>query len=220
MKERSNQIILKPQKKLTRYRNINFIDATDNKIDVIATPMTREKLLMYALMKFYKKSNTISQIAPIIERKSKISLRIIDWFVNTYAKEKSLALPTYHKKTGKIKNHVYIWNSYKNTLRSFHGEYFEIYKRSDIITLEYSKTKIDDPQRLDTTLAQLNFFKWALEHDIIQYIQENFNLLGPKLYISDRKYCKNRLPTKIIKEENNNDIEITVKWDQCESSKK
>jgi hypothetical protein len=181
--------------------NISFLDKSCNKIDVSSSPVTREKLLMYALLKYYKKTNTIEEIVPIIERKSNISLRIIDWFINSYSKENSLALPIYNKK-GKLKNHCYIWNSYKNTLRSFHGEYFEIYKRSDLITLEYNQNK-----KLDTTLAQLNFFKWALEHNIISYIKNNFNLLGSQLYTSDRKYIK------ITKKEDENDVELSIKWE-------
>jgi len=201
----STQLVRKPK--------LVFLDKKSEKIDVLGSPLTREKLLMYSLLKFYKKPDTLTKIIPIIERKSCISLRIIDWFINQYSKNNSVVFPVYNKKTGKIKGHVYIYESYKNTLRSFHGEHFEIYKRSDIVVLKYGK------KQLQTTVAQLNFFKWALTNHVITYIQENFNMLGSKLYISDRKYTNNRLPTKISKDENGNVVQVIVEWNHCESKK-
>ena len=38
-------------------------------------------------MKFYNKNNNIDKILPIINGESKISLRLIDWFVTNYSKK-------------------------------------------------------------------------------------------------------------------------------------
>ena len=49
---------------------------------------TQNSILLENLMKFYKKSNNIDKILPIINGESKISLRLIDWFVTNYSKKK------------------------------------------------------------------------------------------------------------------------------------
>ena len=33
----------------------------------------------------------------------------------------------------------------------------------------------DDDNYMETTIGQLNFFKWAIEHEIIDYITKNYN---------------------------------------------
>ena len=48
---------------------------------------TQNTILLDNLMKFYTKNNNIDKILPIINGESKISLRLIDWFVTNYSKK-------------------------------------------------------------------------------------------------------------------------------------
>ena len=48
---------------------------------------TQNTILLENLMKFYNKNNNIDKILPIINGESKISLRLIDWFVTNYSKK-------------------------------------------------------------------------------------------------------------------------------------
>jgi len=36
---------------------------------------------------------------------------------------------------------------------------------------------VDDTKEMETTLGQLNFFKWAIEHGVIEYIRTHFNAI-------------------------------------------
>ena len=47
----------------------------------------RQKLLLRKLNDFYDKDDNLSKLLPLLNGESKISLRIIDWFVTNYSKK-------------------------------------------------------------------------------------------------------------------------------------
>ena len=49
---------------------------------------TQNNLLLNKLMEFYKDNNNSTTMIKIISGESSISLRLVDWFVTNYAKEK------------------------------------------------------------------------------------------------------------------------------------
>ena len=49
---------------------------------------SKKDLLMQSLINFFANRNNLDQVIPIIKSKSKISLRILDWFVTNYSKKK------------------------------------------------------------------------------------------------------------------------------------
>ena len=49
--------------------------------------LSQNDLLLEKLMKFYTKDNNLNKMLSIINGESKISLRIVDWFVTNYAKK-------------------------------------------------------------------------------------------------------------------------------------
>ena len=49
--------------------------------------LTQNDLLLDNLMNFYSDSNYLNKMVDIINGESKISLRIVDWFVTNYAKK-------------------------------------------------------------------------------------------------------------------------------------
>jgi hypothetical protein len=200
-----NKITIKNNNSIIKYNELTFISYdTKQIIKIDQSPFTRSKLLIYSLSKFYKKPNTLNKIIPIIKKQSHISLRLIEWVVMKKAKPDG-------KYNGLIflinnKKYVHVHQDYQKHLKSFSGEYFGIFKRSDIIKLKYGKNKDD---KIYTTVAQLNFFKWALEINLITFIENNFQKLASELYKSNKK---SYLPTKITQNQDNNDIEITIEW--------
>ena len=62
---------------------------------------------------------------------------------------------------------VYI--DYKLKLKAYSKRRFDPFCRWDRITIPY-KTGT----HIETTIGQLNFFKWALENKVIDYIEENY----------------------------------------------
>lgn len=124
---------------------------------------TQNDLLLNNLMQFYKKDNNLQKMLEIINGESSISLRIVDWFATNYAKQK---FTLYQLENG---NRFKVYNDYKLKLKAYSKKRFDPFCRWERITIPYG-----DNTRIQTTLGQLNFFKWALENDVIKYIEENY----------------------------------------------
>jgi hypothetical protein len=107
-------------------------------------------------------------------------------------------------------------------LRAYSKKRFDPFCRWDRISIPYK-----DNARIQTTIGQLNFFKWALENKIVDYIEEyyediekdmnarNSSSKKNKQEATDSKTRKKReelsiSATKSIKKET---VEIVVKFD-------
>ena len=126
--------------------------------------ITQNNLLLTNLLEFYNKNNNLETILPIINGESEISLRLIDWFVTNYAKKNF----TVYKKENNERFKVYI--DYKLKLKAYSKKRFDPFCRWDRINIPYKNDTF-----IQTTLGQLNFFRWALENEIIDYINKNMN---------------------------------------------
>ena len=129
---------------------------------------TQNSLLLKNLMEFYNINNNLDKILPIINGESTISLRLIDWFVTNYSKKHYI---TYNvkKKNGEEKTIRFkVYNDYKLKLKAYSKKRFDPFCRWDRITIPYK-----EDIHIQTTLGQLNFFRWAMENDIIKYIKMN-----------------------------------------------
>jgi hypothetical protein len=126
--------------------------------------ITQNNLLLTNLLEYYNKNNNLDNILPIINGESEISLRLIDWFVTNYAKKNF----TVYKKKNRDRFKVYI--DYKLKLKAYSKKRFDPFCRWDRINIPYKNDTF-----IQTTLGQLNFFRWALENEIISYINENMN---------------------------------------------
>jgi hypothetical protein len=133
------------------------------------TKITNSKdLLMLSLSKFYNKT-TINRILPIIEGESNISLRLIDWFVTNYSKKYNTVI-TKEKQNNVIHFNVYL--SYRSQLKAYSKQLFDPFRRRDRITFFYDKES-----SIETTIGQLNFFRWIVQNDILEYIVNNLRAI-------------------------------------------
>jgi hypothetical protein len=130
---------------------------------------TQNGLLLNNLMEFYKNKDKLNKMLSIINGESKISLRIVDWFVTNYSKKYytvyDLHLPDSPEETRRFK----VYNDYKLKLKAYSKKRFDPFCRWERITVPYS-----DSLYMETTIGQLNFFKWALDNRIIEYIEEHY----------------------------------------------
>ena len=116
---------------------------------------TQNSILLQNLLSFYEKDNNIDKMLSIINGDSKISLRIVDWFATNYAK----LYYTVYTLDDKIRFKVY--DDYKLKLRAYSKKRFDPFCRWDRIAIPYK-----DNKSIQTTIGQLNFFKWALENKV------------------------------------------------------
>jgi hypothetical protein len=138
---------------------------------------TQNDLLLKNLMNFYttnniygsyNSDNNLDKMLKIITGESKISLRIVDWFATNYAK-KYYTLYTIEQSQDNISRRFKVYDDYKLKLKAYSKKRFDPFCRWDRISIPYTNGKF-----IETTIGQLNFFKWALENKVINYIEENY----------------------------------------------
>ncbi len=128
--------------------------------------ISKVDLLMKSISKFYAVDTNISILLPIVQGTSKISLRILDWFVTNYCKKNNIIL------TNKTGTNIIVHMDYKNQLKAYAKIYFDPFCRRDRINFIYGKG-----HELLTTVGQLNFFRWAIENNIIEYTVLNMEII-------------------------------------------
>tara|TARA_B100001173_G_scaffold306145_1_gene312557 strand:- start:1104 stop:1616 length:513 start_codon:yes stop_codon:yes gene_type:complete len=126
--------------------------------------MNNEKnnLLMNKIECFFDNEFNKNILIRILNNEFNISLRVIDWFVTNYCKKNNIFW---------IENNArfVVYLSYKLQLKAYSKKYFDPFCRRDRI---YFSIKNND--YIETTVGQLNFFKWIIEHNIINYIKNNY----------------------------------------------
>jgi hypothetical protein len=134
---------------------------------------TQNDLLLNNLMSFYRKFDNVEKMLNIINGKSEISLRIVDWFATNYAK-KYYTVYDIEKSIGECLQSIRfkVYNDYKLKLKAYSKKRFDPFCRWDRITIPYR-----DGVNIQTTIGQLNFFKWAIENDVVKYIEENYQII-------------------------------------------
>lgn len=131
---------------------------------------TQNDLLMKNLLDFYNCRENIQTMTRIINGETKISLRIVDWFVTNFAK-KNYTVYEYITDRGNS-TRFKVYNDYKLKLKAYSKKRFDPFCRWERISIPYN-----DTQLMETTIGQLNFFKWAIENKIIDYIHDNYEMI-------------------------------------------
>lgn len=124
-------------------------------------------LLMISLSNFYNIKSNINKILPIISPQStnRISLRLIDWFVTNFSKKNNTII---RRKEKDAIVHFNVYLSYRSQLKAYSKQLFDSFRRRDRITFYYDMGK-----SIETTIGQLNMFRWILQNDILDYIQSH-----------------------------------------------
>jgi hypothetical protein len=127
-------------------------------------------------MDFYKTKENMHNMIQIINGETKISLRIIDWFVTNYSKKNytvySIPKIINGEPSPTETTRFKVYNEYKLKLKAYSKKNFDPFCRWERIMIPY-----DNDNYIETTIGQLNFFKWAIECKIIDFIQENYSFI-------------------------------------------
>lgn len=124
--------------------------------------INKNDLLMDKINLFFKDEKNKNILIDILNNKFNISLRIIDWFVTNYCKK-------YNIFWVEDNSRFVVYLNYKLQLKAYSKKFFDPFCRRDRIYFYYK-----DDTYLETTVGQLNFFKWIIEHNIINYIKNNY----------------------------------------------
>jgi hypothetical protein len=113
------------------------------------------------LQEFYTLPGNLDKLLPILQGKSEISLRLVDYFVTNYSKK----MNTSYMLNGK---HFLVYFNYKRELNAYSKRLFDPFCRRERIMFQAQGV-----EQFVTTVGQLNFFRWFIEKDIISYIAGN-----------------------------------------------
>ena len=127
---------------------------------------SQKTLLLNNLITYYQGNDNLDRMLKIINGDVNISLRIVDWFTTNYAKK---YYTVYDLPNG---SRFKAYTDYKLKLRSYSKKNFDPFCRWERISIPYK-----NDTHLQTTLGQLNFFKWAFENNIIDYIESNYAVI-------------------------------------------
>ena len=156
-------------------------------------------------MHTYKDSLTHSlnqTIAQSISQSIKsISLRLLDWFVTNYSKKNNSAYNVKEKNINKLFNVHY---SYKSQLKAYSKKFFDPFCRRNRVPFFY-----DSENCIITTIGQLNFFKWAISYNVINFVNDNIKSIEYDMNKSNKN--TNKLVKKIVKKIDINNIDDSYK---------
>jgi len=119
----------------------------------------KQELIVMSLQAFYKQRNDLAEIMELLQGTSIISLRLIDWFVTNYAKRHNIGYIF-----GGQEFMVYM--SYKSQLKAYSKKLFDPFCRRERIMFSLPGT-----EQFVTTVGKLNFFRWAIEKNVIEYLK-------------------------------------------------
>jgi len=134
-----------------------------------------EEIIFSSVSEFYKK-HIDTHWAKLLEILSDnedhmMARRTINWLITNYAKKNK---SWFINKEGCI---VDIYGSYRTILKAFQKIYFDPFGRWEKIMFypgcSTPEESAKNPNAIRTTLCQLNFFKWALPTEIIDYCFEH-----------------------------------------------
>ncbi len=143
--------------------------------------MSKDTILLETLIVFFRNEKNFKVLLPIIHKETNISLRVLDWLVTNYSKKNNINYELVQK--NEVIN-FNIYNDYKNQLKAYSKKYFDPFCRTNRIYLTIPDMTIlenvDDINKKDyfmTTLGQLNFLKWFIKNNIINYLIMNIDLI-------------------------------------------
>lgn len=189
----------------------------------------KQKKLVSRLNASYCRTGKMDRILPILTGKSKISLRLIDWFVTNYAKifnthyslnEYKLKREQKSKKpkvpitktlkrdisgTPQINNEIkniiasdqyfndlfFVYPSYRQELKTNSKKRFDVFCRNGSFNYYF-----DDHKFIETNDGQLNFFDWADNMYVIDFIEDHYSEIEKDMELRNGKKPVSQKKTK------------------------
>jgi hypothetical protein len=165
-----------------------------------------QNLLLSSLTEFYNKNTEYKiTLKNIINGNHKLSLRIIEWLVTHYSKSNNIYYwideykniynnypedsylddsKEYKKNIRKIN----LYQDYRAQLKSYSKFNFDSFRRHHRITFFINNERTD---YIETTVGQLNFFRWIFNNNIITYAINNYDNIYKKMI--ENNSCKQKV---------------------------
>jgi len=159
-------------------------------VQVDPDPQTRRKkihckqeLIISSLQKFYAGRTDTDEILQHLQGTSAVSLRLIDWFVTNYAKQ-------YNTSYILSNQEFLVYTNYKSQLKAYSKKLFDPFCRRERIMFQ-----LTGHEPFLTTVGKLNFFRWAIEKGIMDYIKINYAKIEKEMNTAAREFQRIRKET-------------------------
>jgi len=154
---------------------------------VTPDPQTRKKkihckqeLIISSLQRFYTGREDLAEIVELLKGTSEVSLRLIDWFVTNFSKTHSTSYILHGQE-------FVVYMNYKNQLKAYSKKLFDPFCRRERISFQ-----IPGHEAFLTTVGKLNFFRWALEKGILEYIKGHQPEIEKEMNVAMKEQTKAR----------------------------
>lgn len=145
----------------------------------------KQELIITSLQKFYADRTDTEEILQHLQGTSVISLRLIDWFVTNYAKQYNISYIL-------LNQEFLVYTNYKSQLKAYSKKLFDPFCRRERIMFQ-----LNGHEPFLTTVGKLNFFRWAIEKGVLDYIKANFSKIEKEMNLSAREFQRIRTETNL-----------------------
>jgi hypothetical protein len=167
---------------------------------------SQEQWVLHRLDTYYTAHpSALETLKNVLNGTSLISLRVLDWFITNYSKKNNVSYVTTDGR------HVIVYLAYKARLKAYSKRMLDPFCRWDRI----------DFQGVNTTVGQLNFFAWAHEDQIFEYLLSHLEdvqadmdarMQGKKKEDGTRRR-RHELSHSATKSMKRHDVRVVVKFD-------
>lgn len=140
----------------------------------------KQELIISSLQKFYANRTDTQEILDLLQGTSAISLRLIDWFVTNYAKQNNISYILNGQE-------FLVYMNYKSQLKAYSKKLFDPFCRRERIMFQ-----LMNHEQFLTTVGKLNFFRWAIEKGVLDYIKMNLAKIEKEMNTNAREMQKIR----------------------------
>ena len=138
---------------------------------------SKQDYIVRWLQEFYNQPGRIEAILPFLTGAAPVSLRVVEWFVTNYSKKFNVAYVLEERQ-------FIVHFQYKRELKAYSKKLFDPFCRRERISFIIAGAPAID----ETTVGQLNFFRWAIEKGVLTYILEHAAAIEADMNSSFREH--------------------------------
>jgi len=157
---------------------------------------------------FFNNATILRMLVPVATATFDVSLRLLDYCCTNYAKKTRVVLCE-----GGIAMHLF--SLYKDWLRHYRRRCFDPFRRRERV---HFQNPSKPTEWLETTIAQLNFLRWADVYRIIAYVRRNMHVIEKDMMVTLTESKQRRLQ-RFAPTNDKGDDEGSV-YDACDNNGK
>ncbi len=146
----------------------------------------RQERRLHEIAAYFDDAALLRLLLPVATSKFDVSLRLLDYCCTNYAKKTRVVLCGRGMAT-------HLFSLYKDWLRYYRRRCFDPFRRRERILF----TNPCDPEdALETTVAQLNFLRWAELYDVLSYVRRHLQTIEADMMRTLTESKKRRLASE------------------------